>query len=131
MLVDSRAVHSFIDADMAQALGILLHQKMDPNLLETIDGSLMPSGPVTLETVPLEVVIQNHTEILWFRVISSSHFLIILSILWMAAHNLHVLSCGWKVSFRFEFCHLPVWLHLCHVRARAGRSAILSLGESG
>lgn len=40
-LVDSKVADNFIDAGMAQALAILVQPKIVPELMETIDGSLL------------------------------------------------------------------------------------------
>lgn len=43
-LVDFGAAANLIDTDMDQVLGILVQPKMFPNLMETIEGSLLLSS---------------------------------------------------------------------------------------
>ncbi|CAM2095776.1 unnamed protein product [Caretta caretta] len=83
--MDSGAVGNFIDTNMEEVLGTLLEQKTVPSLIKTINGLLLSSGLVTLEILSLEVHMQDHREI------HSPHFSIILSVLWLATHDLHIL----------------------------------------
>lgn len=74
------------------------------NLVETIDDSLLSLGTVTQETMPLEVAIWDHQEVLQFRATRLPHFPLMLSILWPVIHDPYVLWHEWQVSFHSEFC---------------------------
>lgn len=72
---------------------ILVCLKQTPNVVESVNGSTLSSGPVTQETVPLEVWIRKCWELLCIPIdlICSPHFSVILGIPWLSLHNPDIL----------------------------------------
>ncbi|XP_073435227.1 uncharacterized protein [Dendrobates tinctorius] len=87
-MIDSGASGNFMDISFAQRHNVHSVKKATPVQMETVDGSLLNSGPVDQETEPLKVLMGNdHQESLSFMLISSPHFPIILGLPWLQARN--------------------------------------------
>ncbi|XP_073418731.1 uncharacterized protein [Dendrobates tinctorius] len=87
-MIDSGASGNFMDISFAQRHNVHSVKKATPVQMETVDGSLLNSGPVDQETEPLKVLMGNdHQESLSFMLISSPHFPIILGLPWLQAQN--------------------------------------------
>ncbi|XP_077137504.1 uncharacterized protein LOC143803164 [Ranitomeya variabilis] len=59
-MIDSGASGNFMDISFAQKHGIRSVKKATPLQMETVDGSLLTSGPVDQETEPLKVLMEEH-----------------------------------------------------------------------
>ena len=104
-MLDSGAGGNFMDLTFAHENHIPLLKRTTPLDMETVDGSPLSSGPVTQETVKLQIRINtDHHEDIHFSLISSPKFPIILGIPWLAIHNP---SIDWEnhvLHFPSEFC---------------------------
>lgn len=102
-LINSGATDNFIDAKAAQDLQILFCLKSTSVLVETIDGSLLFSGPVTQETVPLEAIIHGHWEVLQFNAMHPPDFPLIIGITWLEQHGLCISWGEKRISFPSKY----------------------------
>jgi hypothetical protein len=68
-LIDSGASSNFVDAKFAEIHKLPLMAKQTPITVQTIDGSQLTSGRITIETIPLQVTHCDHLETLQFNVI--------------------------------------------------------------
>lgn len=85
--LDMSDTNNFTDAKVVQVLQIHHQLKPMPDLVEAINGSLLSSGLVTQETVPLEAILQDLQEVLQLNVIHSPHFPLILNITCLEHHD--------------------------------------------
>uniref|UniRef100_A0A8C5MEV2 Gypsy retrotransposon integrase-like protein 1 n=1 Tax=Leptobrachium leishanense TaxID=445787 RepID=A0A8C5MEV2_9ANUR len=87
-MIDSGASGCFIDIALASTLKIPLVSKKQPIVVQLLDGSPLKTGPVSQETIPLEVSIgTTHREMLSFDVVGSPIFPVILGLPWLRKHN--------------------------------------------
>jgi len=92
-LLDSGASACFIDEDFVKNQKITLVKKTKPVHVEVIDGRSLISGDITHETIPLDIVIKDHTSIVTFNVIKSPSNPIILELSWLEKYNPQI---DWK-----------------------------------
>ena len=55
--------------------------------VEVIDGQPLLSGAIIEETIPLELIMGSHREIITFDLMSSPQHLVILGLAWLVTHN--------------------------------------------
>ncbi|KAG0810082.1 hypothetical protein G6F16_008516 [Rhizopus arrhizus] len=91
-MIDSGAMSNFIDIKFAKANSLPLFQHINPAVVQTVDGSAISSGMVTLES-KLKLTAANHSEIVSLDAVSLGHFPVILRIPWL---NTHDPSIHWK-----------------------------------
>ena len=77
-MTDSGATQLFIDINYAISHNIPLVLKSLPFTLEVVDGRPISSGDVTMETVPLQLTIGQHTEWVVLNATRLGHYPIIL-----------------------------------------------------
>ena len=82
-MVDSGADSCFIDMTFVKQHRIPVQDKETPTLVESIDGCLLRSGPVTQETHLVILRVQHHQEQLQFNVARMPRFPLILGLSWL------------------------------------------------
>ena len=87
-MADSGADCCFIDMAFMKQHRIPVQDKETPTLVESIDGHLLRSSPVTQETHPVILQVQHHQEQLQFNVARMPCFPLILELSWLQTHNL-------------------------------------------
>ena len=86
-MLDSGASCSFMNTSFVEQHAIKLQDKNFPNQVQLIDGSLISSGPIQKETVPIRVSIGNHSETLCFDITNLGKYPLLLGIDWLLLHN--------------------------------------------
>lgn len=103
-------------------------------LVETINGQPLRSGSVVAATKPLWMWIGLHVEELKFYMVAAPHFLLMLGLEWLQAHDLQILWSMGVVDFTSPKCTAH-HLHTCSGETTGGQSLDLSSkiiwGEGG
>ena len=85
-LVDSGADDSFMDAGLVEQLGLSKEQLPEAIEATTLDGRLL--ARLTLRTEPVTMLLSgNHSEVVFFYILSSPRFPLILGYPWLRKHN--------------------------------------------
>lgn len=95
MIIDYRTAANFVGAKAAQTIA-----KLTLDLVEMVAGSLLSSGLMIRETVPLETIVIGHQEIICFDMVCSPVFPIVLGIPWLEQHDLCI--SWWRRSISFS-----------------------------
>lgn len=95
---------TFVNAEAAQAVQIPLWPKPIPDLVGMINRSLLSSGPVAMETIPLKVTIQRHRVTLQYNAIHVLHFPLSLGISWLVLPNPLIYWSEIQFEFFSECC---------------------------
>uniref|UniRef100_A0A8C5M7C9 ribonuclease H n=1 Tax=Leptobrachium leishanense TaxID=445787 RepID=A0A8C5M7C9_9ANUR len=104
-MVDSGASGCFLDNKLSSRLSIPIHNKAFPVCVQLVDGSHLQSGPITHETIPLQVIIgSKHSETLCFDIVSSPLYPIILGLPWLKQHDPYIHWSSASVSFLSPRC---------------------------
>ncbi|RAL65789.1 hypothetical protein DID88_005454 [Monilinia fructigena] len=87
-MIDSGATGNFIAPEAAKYLGVPLQKKQKPYQLQLVDGQLAGSdGNVSQETRPVQMNINQHSEVIQLDVVPLGQQQIILGMPWLKAHN--------------------------------------------
>ncbi|EDO02460.1 hypothetical protein SS1G_04936 [Sclerotinia sclerotiorum 1980 UF-70] len=87
-MIDSGATGNFIAPKTAKYLGVQLQTKQTPYQLQLVDGQLAGlDGKISQETRSVQMIIDQHKEIIQFDVVPLGNQSIILGIPWLKAHN--------------------------------------------
>jgi hypothetical protein len=92
-MIDSGATGNFMTKKVADTWGFRTQLKAEPFKLLVVDGEAISSnqGMVTLETVPLEMVmLQGHKETIQFDIVHMNNHACILGVPWLKEHNPHI-----------------------------------------
>uniref|UniRef100_A0A6I8SYT0 CCHC-type domain-containing protein n=1 Tax=Xenopus tropicalis TaxID=8364 RepID=A0A6I8SYT0_XENTR len=108
-LIDSGACGCFIDREFARLHCIPLKPRSSPLMVKLADGSDISSGPVLIETFPLLIKIQKHSETLSFDVVSSPLYPLILGFPWLKAHNPLINWDSNQITFPSGQCSRHDW----------------------
>ena len=113
--IDSGADANFADSAFISNLQIQTIPLTHPILLLLADGGPAPSGPITHETIPLQLHIGDHIETTTFLITNLSHP-IILGLPWLRAHNPTIQWSNNIVTFNspdciINCCPVPVTIH--------------------
>ncbi|XP_003463139.3 retrotransposon-like protein 1 [Cavia porcellus] len=103
-LVDSGSVGNFMDEKFAQEHYVELYEKPYPDVIQTMDGSLVGEQPVWLYTERLVCMQQNHQESIEFDIIPSPNFAIVLGITWLRLHAPDVDWVKGRLTFHSPYC---------------------------
>ncbi|XP_076978430.1 retrotransposon-like protein 1 [Tamandua tetradactyla] len=103
-LVDSGAGGNFMDERFAQEHYVELYERPYPQVVQTVDGSLIGNEPVWLYTEPLVCIHQNHQESLEFDIVPSPNFSVILGIDWLRVHAPEVDWIKGRCAFHSPYC---------------------------
>ncbi len=99
-LLDSGASACFLDEEFSKLNNIPIVRKPEPVHVEVIDGRPLSSGDVTHETIPLDVLLDNHSSRVTFNIIKTPSNPVILGLSWLEKYNPHI---DW-VARKLEFC---------------------------
>ncbi|APA15655.1 hypothetical protein sscle_15g104250 [Sclerotinia sclerotiorum 1980 UF-70] len=90
-MIDSGATGNFIAPKTAKYLGVQLQTKQTPYQLQLVDGQLAGlDGKISQETRSVQMIIDQHKEIIQFDVVPLGNQSIILGMPWLKAHNLQI-----------------------------------------
>ncbi|KAK9395796.1 PEG10: Retrotransposon-derived protein PEG10 [Crotalus adamanteus] len=106
-----------MDSAFAVQWSIPQQQVSPPVLVETIDGQPLHSSPVIAVTRRLHMRIGPHVEEAIFYVATVPHFLVVLGLEWLRAHDPHVIWSSGAVRFPGKKCATH------HLHAYAGNVA--------
>ena len=87
-MIDSRATGNFISETYARMQKVTVINKKEPYQLQMANGSDLSSGNVNRETIPLDIIIQQHHEEITFDIVRVANHYIILGIPWLKKQNL-------------------------------------------
>jgi hypothetical protein len=90
-MIDSGATGSFIDQELVKKHNIPLKEKLEPIILQVVDGRTISSGAVTHNTEEIQLQINNHEEPIQLDVTNLGYYTIILGIPWLE-HNDPIIS---------------------------------------
>lgn len=74
------------------------------NIVETLDGSPLISGPIKHETLLVQVYIGKWWEQVRFSLINYPNFTLILGILLLSQHDPCILWSQWSIQFSTKYC---------------------------
>ena len=101
-MLDSGASGSFVNESFVDRHKISTKKKSIPNEVQLIDGSLISSGPIKQETLPIRVSIGHHSETMSFDIVNLGKYPLLLGIDWLLLHNPII---NWKnKSIQFSNC---------------------------
>ncbi|XP_048218874.1 retrotransposon-like protein 1 [Perognathus longimembris pacificus] len=103
-LVDSGAEGNFMDEKFAQEHYIELYEKPYPQMVQTVDGSLIGNAPIWLYTERLVCLHQNHQESIEFDIVPSPNFSVVLGINWLRLHAPEVDWARGRCTFHSPYC---------------------------
>ncbi|XP_042548747.1 retrotransposon-like protein 1 [Dipodomys spectabilis] len=103
-LVDSGAEGNFMDEKFAQEHYIELYEKPYPQMIQTVDGSLIGNEPIWLYTERLVCIHQNHQEAIEFDIVPSPNFSVVLGINWLRLHAPEVDWARGRCTFHSPYC---------------------------
>uniref|UniRef100_A0A8C5P8S8 Retrotransposon gag domain-containing protein n=1 Tax=Leptobrachium leishanense TaxID=445787 RepID=A0A8C5P8S8_9ANUR len=87
-MVDSGASGCFMDTTLATCISLPLSNKEIPVEIRLVDGSPLSSGPITQESIPVQMSLgPDHSELLHFDIVTSPIFPVILGLPWLRLHN--------------------------------------------
>ncbi|KAG0737197.1 hypothetical protein G6F57_011281 [Rhizopus arrhizus] len=120
---------NFVDIESSKLNGPSLSQRINPAVVQMVDGSVISSGLVTPES-NLKLTAANHSEIISFNAVSVGHFPVILGIPWLNTHDpsIHWKSC--EILFSSKFCSLKCLPSSPIVGALPINSLALKLNQS-
>ena len=107
-MVDSGATGNFVDANLAETLGLPTVKKGEPEPVQAVDGKPLTSGPITENTGPISMEVEDHKMIhredIQFNIIDAPQYGFILGLPWLTLHNP---SIDWKKTMQFmsSSCH--------------------------
>jgi len=102
-LADSGASENFVDKAYAEASGIPIQQKVTSRRILTVDGSEVPSGPVTHD-VQVHLIIIHHEEDIRLHCITIGNTSIILGLPWLKLHDPVIGGKNHTVKFHSDHC---------------------------
>ncbi|XP_043412973.1 retrotransposon-like protein 1 [Prionailurus bengalensis] len=103
-LVDSGAGGNYMDERFAQEHYVELYEKPYPQMVQSVDGSLVGNEPVWLHTEPLVCIHQNHQEPIEFDIVPSPNFSVILGVNWLRTHSPEVDWIKGRCTFHSPYC---------------------------
>uniref|UniRef100_A0A8C5R0Q2 ribonuclease H n=1 Tax=Leptobrachium leishanense TaxID=445787 RepID=A0A8C5R0Q2_9ANUR len=104
-MVDSGASGCFMDATLATCISLPMSNKEIPVEIRLVDGSTLSSGPITQESIPVQMSLgHGYSELLRFDIVTSPIFPVILGLPWLRLHNPHIVWSTGEVSFSSEHC---------------------------
>ena len=103
-MIDSGATSSFINNNFVKDNDLPLDKKPSPIPLYVIDGRPIVSGEITHNTIPLNLLITNHSEEITLDVIQLGTYPIVLGLPWLKKHNPTILWREYHILFKNKYC---------------------------
>uniref|UniRef100_A0A8C5PRD9 Retrotransposon gag domain-containing protein n=1 Tax=Leptobrachium leishanense TaxID=445787 RepID=A0A8C5PRD9_9ANUR len=104
-MVDSGASGCFVDSALVKRIKLPLLNKDCPVKIRMVDGSSLSSGPITKESILIQMTIGvGHSEKIKFDVVDSPIFPIILGIPWLRLHDPAIQWSTGMVSLPSSYC---------------------------
>jgi len=103
-MIDSGATSSFINNNFVKDHNLPLDKKPLSIPLHVIDGRPIVSGEITHNTIPLNLLITNHSEEITLDVTQLGTYPVILGIPWLKKHNPTILWKDHRILFKNKYC---------------------------